>query len=213
MRKSKLKNSLLQILQLMDLADPKYKTQFFIVVSLTIASSLLDLFSLGLIFPIIFSFFDAGIQMPKIVPTFLTTLTMSEALVLILMAFFLKSVFITITNKHNLNYVYSLKRDLTNNLYKKFLYQKYENKKNENSSYFINAISTEINLFANYIFEPIISGINELIIVFFGALLIIYFEPKIIYILLIFSIIYFFIYNILIKNKISKLSFDRQELQ
>ena len=138
MRKSKLKNNLLQIVQLMDLADPKYKTQFFIVVSLTIASSLIDLFSLGLIFPIIFSFFDAGIQMPKIVPTFLTSLTISEALVLILIAFFLKSVFITITNKYNLNYVYSLKRDLTNNIYKKFLYQKYEDKKNKNSSYFRN---------------------------------------------------------------------------
>lgn len=213
MRKSKLKNNLLQIVQLMDLADPKYKTQFFIVVSLTIASSLIDLFSLGLIFPIILSFFDAGIQMPKIVPTFLTSLTISEAVVLILIAFFFKSVFITITNKYNLNYVYSLKRDLTNNIYKKFLYQKYEDKKNKNSSYFINAISAEINLFANYIFEPIISGINELIIVFFGALLIIYLEPNIIYILLIFIILYLVLYNYFIKNKITKFSLDRQELQ
>jgi ABC-type bacteriocin/lantibiotic exporter with double-glycine peptidase domain len=151
--------------------------------------------------------------MPKIVPTFLTSLTISEALVLILMAFFLKSVFITITNKYNLNYVYSLKRDLTNNIYKKFLYQKYEDKKNKNSSYFINAISSEINLFANYIFEPIISGINELIIVFFGALFIIYFEPNFIYILLIFIILYLLLYIYFIKNKITKFSIDRQELQ
>jgi ABC-type multidrug transport system fused ATPase/permease subunit len=213
MRESQLKIKLLQIIQLVDLANPKYKTQFFIVISLTIASSFIDLFSLGLIFPIIFSFFDAGVQMPKIVPNFLISLAISQALALILIAFFLKSVFITITNKYNLNYVYSLKRDLTNNIYKKFLYQKYENKKNENSSYFINAISSEINLFANYIFEPIISGINELIIVFFGAALIIYFEPKIIYILLIFMATYLFLYNNFIKNKITKLSLDRQELQ
>jgi ABC-type multidrug transport system fused ATPase/permease subunit len=138
--------------------------------------------------------------MPKIVPTFFISLTISQALILILLAFFLKSVFITITNKYNLNYVFSLKRDLTNNIYKKFLNQKYENKKNENSSYFINAISTEVNLFANYIFEPIISGINELFIVFLGAVLIIYFEPRIVYILLIFLIIYAVLYNYFIKN-------------
>lgn len=213
MRKSQLRVKFLQITQLMDLANPKYKTQFFTIITLTIASSFIDLFSLGLIFPTIFSFFSADIQMPKIVPTFLISLTVSQALILILVAFFLKSVFITITNKYNLNYVYSLKRDLTNSIYKKFLLQKYENKKNENSSYFINAISTEINLFANYIFEPIISGINELIIVFLGVILIIYFEPKIVYILLIFTIIYAVLYNYFIKNKITKLSLDRQELQ
>jgi len=213
MKNPQLKSSINQIIKLMDLAGPHYKTQFFASIGLTIAASFIDLFSLGMIFPIIFSFFDAGINVPKIIPKIFISLPITQTLILILIAFFIKSIFITFTNKYNLSYIYSLKRDLTNKIYNKYLLQEYSYQKKINSSSLINAISVEINLFVNYIFEPFISCVNETIIVLSGAALIIYFEPKIVYILFIFGIIYALIYKILIKNKITELSLDRQRLQ
>jgi ABC-type multidrug transport system fused ATPase/permease subunit len=202
-----------QIVDLLNLAGLRYKYQFCIVIVLTIASSFIDLVSLGLIFPLIFSFFDASVNISKLIPEFFIKLSLNEAIGLILISFLIKSILITAVNKYNLNYIFSLKRDLSSKIYKKYLYQDYINKKNTNSASFITAISSEINLFSNYIIEPIINGLNEIMIIIVGSILIIYFEPKVMYIILFFLIIYTFFYKFLIKNKIKKLSLRRQLLQ
>ena len=203
----------IQIVELLNLAGHRYKYQFCIVIALTIVSSFIDLLSLGLIFPLIFSFFDKNVNISKIIPEFFIEFNINEVISIILISFLIKSIFITIANNYSLKYIFSLRRDLSSNIYKKYLYQDYLYKKNTNSANFITAISSEINLFSNYIFEPIISGLNELTIIIIGSLIIFYFEPKIIYIILLFLIIYTLFYKLLIKNKIKKLSVQRQLLQ
>ena len=206
-------NKLNQVVKILEYANGHFTRGIILVLFITSIASLLDFFSLSLLFPVLVSFLDLHTDLKIPFSELLSKINFQEALIIIIITYFFKSLFLSFASKYNLSYIYRLKREISYSIYlNKFKDDYLEGKKN-NSSNFVNIISSEVNLFSNYVLEPTINGINESILILLGILFIIYVDPKIIVVASLFFILYFIFYKLFIKSKISNLSETRRDTQ
>jgi len=206
-------NKLNQVLKVLDSGNSHFRRDIVFVLLFTCIASLLDFLSLTLLFPVLVGFL--GIQTDLKIPflDLLSEIEFQNALFIIIVVYLLKSIFLTFSNKYNLSYIYNLKREISYSIYLKKIKNDYIESVNNNSSNFVNLISSEVNLFSNYVLEPIINGVNELFLILLGIFFILYVDPKIILIAALFFILYFLFYKLIIKSKISNLSQIRKDTQ
>jgi hypothetical protein len=189
-------NKLNQVLKVLDSGNGHFRRDIVFVLLFTCIASLLDFLSLTLLFPVLVGFL--GIQTDLKIPflDLLSEIEFQNALFIIIVVYLLKSIFLTFSNKFNLSYIYNLKREISYSIYLKKIKNDYIESVNNNSSNFVNLISSEVNLFSNYVLEPIINGVNELFLILLGIFFILYVDPKIILIAALFFILYFLSFEI-----------------
>lgn len=204
---------LYQIIKILEYGGDSSAKGIIFVLVITIIASLLDFISLSLLFPVLVSFLDIQTDLKVPFTQLLSNTSLTEAIIVIITIYFLKSIFLSFSNKNNLGYIYKIKKEISNKIYfNKFKEDYLETKKN-NSSNFVNIISSEVNLFSNYVIEPIINSVNEIILILLGILFLVYIDPKIIIVTTLFFLLYLIFYKLIIKSKIIRLSQIRKDTQ
>ena len=177
-----------------------------------------ELLSIGMVFPVVSILFDTGnetaIYFQNIYSIFFLEINYQQvviiSLLLLLFVYFLKNLLLTLIAKIEVKKIMNIKFEITEKLYKKFIFYPFTFHSNVNSSNLINFTKDQIDSFSNSLFNCIILMAEILIII--GVLIILFVvEPMgtLIILLLSFSFGYFF--YTLMKKEISFLSKVRFE--
>jgi len=197
------------------LLTKKDKFNFFVLCVFILLNTLLELISLGLIIPAISIIFN-----PEMVPEyFLQIEIISKYLIdknyfiytlfFILFVYYLKNILITLIHIFQTNYLFSLQKRLSENIFLKFLKNNITFHIKNSKAKLIQIIIGEVNNFVGRVVLPIIILITEFLI-FFGILLIVFLNEFNITYLIFFSFLIFLTYYLFFKNKISKWGEDRK---
>lgn len=194
------------------------KKKFYTLTALIIIGMLSELLSIGMVFPVVSILFDTGnetaIYFQNIYSIFFLEINYQQvviiSLLLLLFVYFLKNLLLTLIAKIEVKKIMNIKFEITEKLYKKFIFYPFTFHSNVNSSNLINFTKDQIDSFSNSLFNCIILMAEILIII--GVLIILFVvEPMgtLIILLLSFSFGYFF--YTLMKKEISFLSKVRFE--
>ena len=198
--------------------NPSQKKKFYTLTALIIIGMLSELLSIGMVFPVVSILFDTGnetaIYFQNIYSIFFLEINYQQvviiSLLLLLFVYFLKNLLLTLIAKIEVKKIMNIKFEITEKLYKKFIFYPFTFHSNVNSSNLINFTKDQIDSFSNSLFNCIILMAEILIII--GVLIILFVvEPMgtLIILLLSFSFGYFF--YTLMKKEISFLSKVRFE--
>ena len=184
----------------------KKKIFFSFVVLTSIFASILEVLGLGLLIPIVSSLLDDTFYLKfnsYLASYGLKTFTQDSFLyfciILLPTIFILKNFFLLFFHYLEANLIFKTLRDFSKNIYKIFLFQKYEFYINESSSNFFTKLGSELIILQTYLVS-IVAFITELIILSFLIIFLLYFifqEILIIFFVVVLSIsfFYFFFYE------------------
>ena len=206
------------MLKIIQLFNSKQKRVFFLLLGLITIASILEMTSLAIIVPIINSFLEIKTTTKEI--DFLwfagffdiNNLTLLNFLIFFLIFFIVKSIFSIFVSWKHYNFVINFIKELSFNLYSKYLSQNYKSYKSKNSSELLRNILKEIDFFYLYLqsfIQIILESIILLGIVFF--LLYLLLKPTLL--IIISSFIFASFYYFLIKKKINFWGESRQNAE
>ena len=159
----------------------KYNLKLILILFLTLIMTLLELFSIALIIPLINSLVGSGEEV--ILYDYLRNyfeLDDDKLLVIVLsffiFIFFIKNSFLVFFNSVKIKFTYQLFVDLSNKIFKNYLLRDYSSFIKQNSSKFIRNVSGECNIFSFGIIMSYITLVSDLIIVFFISLFLLYYN-------------------------------------
>jgi len=199
------------------------KKKFYTLTALIILGMLSELLSIGMVFPVVSILFDTGnetaIYLQNIYGIFFSEINYQQvviiSLLLLLFVYFLKNLLLTFIAKIEVKKIMDIKFEITEKLYKKFIFYPFTFHSNINSSNLINFTKDQIDSFGNSLFNCIILMAEILIII--GVLIILFIvEPIGTLIILLFSFSFGYIFYTLMKKEISFLSkvrFDNNSLK
>ena len=206
------------MLKIIKLFNNDQKRVFFFLLGLITIASILEMTSLAIIVPIINSFLEIETTSKEIdflwFAGFFDTnnLTLLTFLNFFLIFFIVKSIFSIFVSWKHYNFVINFIKELSFNLYSKYLSQHYKSYKSKNSSELLRNILKEIDFFYLYLqslIQIILESIILLGIVFF--LLYLLFKPTLL--IIISSFIFASFYYFLIKKKINFWGESRQSAE
>lgn len=186
---------------------------FFISIT---AVSLLEIFSLSLIIPLITLILNEDLIIQFIHKNLPFMKDYSNSAVVIMLFFllgfsyFLKAIFLFFFSWLQFSYVAKIESKLSKNLYAFYLARPYKFFTEVNSSELIRNITEEVNKFTYYIINNGLSLFLEIIIILFISLFLIIYDPKTTTILLLLCFLISLIILKITKSKINKLSEERQ---
>ena len=161
--------------------DKKYNLKLILILFLTLIMTLLELFSIALIIPLISSLVGSGEEV--ILYDYLRNyfeLDDDKLLVIVLslfiFIFIIKNSFLVFFNSVKIKFSYQLFVDLSNKIFKNYLLRDYSSFIKQNSSKFIRNVSGECNIFSFGIIMSYITLVSDLIIVFFISLFLLYYN-------------------------------------
>jgi len=161
--------------------DKKYNLKLILILLLTLIMTLLELFSIALIIPLISSLVGSGDKV--ILFDYLKNhfeLDDDKLLIIVLslfiFIFFIKNSFLVFFNSVKIRFTYQLFVDLSNKIFKNYLLRDYSSFIKQNSSKFIRNVSGECNIFSFGIIMSYITLVSDLIIVFFISLFLLYYN-------------------------------------
>jgi len=161
--------------------DKKYNLKLILILFLTLIMTLLELFSIALIIPLISSLVGSGEEV--FLYDYLRNyfeLDDDKLLVIVLslfiFIFFIKNCFLVFFNSVKIKFTYQLFVDLSNKIFKNYLLRDYSSFIKQNSSKFIRNVSGECNVFSFGIIMSYITLVSDLIIVFFISLFLLYYN-------------------------------------
>ena len=206
------------MLKIIKLFNNDQKRVFFFLLGLITIASILEMTSLAIIVPIINSFLEIETTSKEI--DFLwfagffdiNNLTLLNFLIFFLIFFIVKSIFSIFVSWKHYNFVINFIKELSFNLYSKYLSQNYKSYKSKNSSELLRNILKEIDFFYLYLqsfIQIILESIILLGIVFF--LLYLLLKPTLL--IIISSFIFASFYYFLIKKKINFWGESRQSAE
>ena len=195
--------------QLLETLGFKKKVFFSLVVLTSIFASILEVLGLGLLIPIVSSLLDDTFYLKFNnylsaygFGTFTQDNFLYFCIILLPSVFILKNLFLLFFHYLEANLIFKTLRDFSKNIYKIFLFQKYEFYINESSSNFFTKLGSELIILQTYLISSVVF-ITESIILTFLTLFLLYFvfeEVVIIFLIVAISsfIFYFKVYRILL---------------
>ena len=150
----------------------KYNVKILTILLLTVFMSILEVFSIALIIPLMGSLIEGGDQ--SFLSNYLqyySNTSGNKSLIIILslflLIFLIKNIFLMIFNATKIRFAYQLYINTSNKLFKNYLYRDYSFFIKQNSSKFIRNVTGECSIFAFGTIMPIITLISDLMILIF----------------------------------------------
>ena len=191
------------------------KKSLLILFGFMFIATILEIAGLGLIFSIIGALSSANIKNSLFIDKLSVffeldkTEIFSSLLLIFLLFYIIKIVFLTFYNWFEGNFLYSYKENLSSKLFKEYLNQDFNFFYNKNSSEFIRNLITESDQFVAYLVSALKITLEVVILIgifCFLAYINVYFAFLVLMVLLFFSSLYFF----LLKDKLSIWGHQRQ---
>lgn len=182
------------LLRIHKLLDKKFKTKIPKFLFLTSVATILEIFSIGLIVPLISSLLDLKIILFNQFD--LSKFNLNNILLFLLFIYLLKTIYLIKYNRWQFNLIYKINHNLTNRLFEKYINFNYSNYLKKNSSELVRNIINVEN-FTHNIHQSVIL-VSEIILIFAFLLLLLFFQP-----LMTFSVVFvgfflgFFFFKIL----------------
>ncbi len=187
-------------------------TGLFLSFCLSVFNNLLELFSITTIIYLLLVISGQNMSESKISSLFNeilpeNSLIISSA-VLMISVVFIKTIYQILFNLYQENISQNIQNRINNSLFTKFINLKYELYIDESSSKFLRLLSQESIKIGNQLISPLISIINESILLFFVSTLIFFYDPYLGLSVFISSIILVSLFSSSISNKIRNLGFE-----
>ena len=179
-------NELFKFLITKNNLSKKHKLFTIIIILFTFLSFFAELFSIGLIIPLVSVMFnEEKIQnFEFLLPDFIDLNSLDHSdfiylfLILIFLAYLFKTIILFLHNYLVARYCASLGLLIQSKLIKKYLKKSIDFYNNINSSILIRNLSTEITIFVNHVLIPFSIIITEFLVLLGILFLVLYFEPK-----------------------------------
>ena len=150
------------------------KAEFFKLILFSLIITILELVGISLIIPIVTILFNGNLEnhfSPDLIQFIFLGFSSSEQIMyLTLFYFFLiilsKNFFVLYLTNRQLSFITSFQRNLSDLLFKKYIFSNFENLKNSNSSILISNITNETSEVANNYLMPIVLFCSEIILIF-----------------------------------------------
>lgn len=205
--------------QLLETLGFKKKVFFSIVVLTSIFASILEVLGLGLLIPIVSSLLDNTFYLKFNdylssygLKTFTQESFLYFCIILLPSIFILKNLFLLFFHYLESNLIFKTLRDFSKNIYKIFLFQKYEFYINESSSNFFTKLGSELIILQTYLISSVVF-ITESIILSFLTLFLLYFVfEEVLIIFFVVTLSTFFFYFLFYK-KIKNLGLSRKKFE
>ena len=163
--------------------DSSKKMGLCLILFFIIISTLLEMMSIGLVFPLLTLILDPTANNLNFFENTKIAFNMSESInmlhfiiVLILLLFLIKTIFLTFIIIFQVKFFISLNKLITHKVFKTFLSQSFLFYLQRNTSELLNTVTNESNHFVLYI-ESFISLIAEILLIFGLIVVLLYFEP------------------------------------
>ena len=203
--------------------DTKQKNKLILLIFLSLIAAVLEMLGLGLLVPIIASLSNPDLtavswinkNLNKLLSNFFEFNENKIFFLLVLFGIFflLKTLFLTyvarITSKFNSN-LYS---DLSGRIFNNYLYQDYSFYIFRSSSQLIQNATNEVDNLVNVFFVSFMIFLNEILVLFAIALILIFISPTSFFFLIVLFSIFSFTFIFLIKRLLQKLGYQRQDHQ
>jgi len=191
------------------------KSSLLILFGFMLIATILEIAGLGLIFSIVGALSSTSIENNLFINKISAILELnkteifSSILLIFLLFYIIKIIFLTFYNWYESNFLYSYRENLSSKLFKEYLNQDFNFFNNRNSSEFIRNLITEANQFVVYLIS-VLKLILELVVLIgiflFLAYINVYFAFLVSIVLLFFSFLFFF----LLKDRLATWGVQRQ---
>lgn len=192
-----------KLLDSFSLLSPKARRRMYFLIPVILLGMCLETLSVGMIVPALGillneSFFD---QFEALQPVLSRMNNPSHEKLIFLglsslaLAFFFKNVFLYFQIHCQGTFVYSAKREIALNLFKKYLNKPYLYHLSTNSSELLRNLTTEVNSYCNFFLMPVVNLVTETLVIVSLISLIIWVEPQgsLLLILILGILVYLFI--------------------
>ena len=182
---------------------------FFVLIFITLCA-FLELLSVGLLIPI-FNFFlnkETDFLFEKF--SFETNFSLNDLILIILIIFVLKALFIFLNNRYQFKTVFKLSEKLSKKIYSLNLKKDLDFFLKGNTSQAIRDVFNECYIFSNSVVLSFIKLISDLILFSFFVIFLLFINIKITIIISFLLIFFAFFYFIIIRKKLSKIGEERQ---
>ncbi len=195
-----------------------HKKKISVLFFLMLVASFLDMLSIGMLVPILNTFFNSSIDIPYI-SFFFEKLSLkynrSElitiSLMIIFLIFLLKNIFILIYTKINTNYLVFLSVKYQEIIYQKYIYSPISTLNKMTTPELLRNIQKEATLLSGSLISPALTLILNFITLIFFTILLLFVNFKITLITFIFLLIIFFIFSKIFKKKLELFGQYRQK--
>ena len=169
------------LLRIHKLLDNKFKTKIPKFLFLTSVATILEIFSIGLIVPLVSSLLDLKIILFNQFD--LSKFNLNNILLLLFLIYLLKTIYLIKFNRWQFNLIYKINHNLTNRLFEKYINFNYSNYLKKNSSELVRNIINVEN-FTHNIHQSVIL-VSEIILIFAFLLVLLFFQPLVTFLVVI----------------------------
>ena len=175
-------NSLIQAISIL---PTSLKVKGCYVVVLALIGTILEIFSIGLIVPALAILFqgESSVHYAHIrdmldyINVVSSDYYMYFGVYLLLISYVIKAVFLTCSMRVQATFIYKVKADISERLFKKYMYASYGYYLSQNTSTLIRNLTTETAQFSGFIVSPLITILSELSVAVALAGMLFYLEP------------------------------------
>ena len=153
--------------------ENKFKGKIPKFLILTSVATILEIFSIGLIVPLVSSLLDVKIILFNHLD--LSKFNLNNILLVLFFIYSLKTIYLIKFNRWQFNLIYKINHNLTNRLFEKYINFDYYNYLKKNSSELVRNIINVEN-FTHNIHQSVIL-VSEIILIFAFLLLLLFFQP------------------------------------
>jgi ABC-type multidrug transport system fused ATPase/permease subunit len=191
--------------------DKKQKIRIFVIILLLILLAFFELVGISLFLPLIgllvensdSAYFVSSDFIATFKKTFNINSSINFALLIILLIFFIKFIFVNIVNIYSNNIIFQIQQRLKEKLFNNYLNRNYLSFIKDNASYATRTIIENSNQFTVGILKSFITFVAEFFLLIFIFSFLIYLNPKsALTVFIIFGVFSFFFLKILEKNLI-----------
>ncbi len=195
-----------EILKIHQLLDFKFKVKIPKFLFLTSLATILEIFSIGLIVPLVSSLMNVEIILFDRFD--LSMFSLNNVLLFLFIIYFLKTIYLIKFNRWQFNLIYKINHNLTNRLFEKYINFNYSNYLKKNSSELVRNIINVEN-FTHNIHQSIIL-VSEIILIFAFVLILIFFQPLVTFFVVLIGFFLGFFFLKILNPKLIKYGEDYQ---
>jgi hypothetical protein len=166
------------------LFNKKQKLKIIYIFFIVLFLSIMDLFGVGAVIPLLISLSDVK-NSSKVLINYFSSISLFfgeeykilYSLIIIFFVFIFKTILGIILNYYKNNFLKDFYIETSYNLMKNYLYIDYSDFIKKNSSQMVNTLNKEVELLVNTVLNPAIILLLEIVTIFLLLLLVIYLEP------------------------------------
>ena len=203
--------------QNLSLLDRSYKKKYFFLIFLLFISSVLELFSLAALMPLLFSLTQDS-NLINIISSktsidlhFFKSISVQYMILTFFLIYISKILFILFTTHYKNKFIFNLQGDLYKKLFKEYINKKYSFHLNKNSSLIVRNLTENINMYSNGYVSSSLNIFLEILTVFFLTVLFLIFQTNFTIIVIFSSLCLLTLGLVAINSKTKKLGERRQK--